>query len=72
MLLPPDVLLVFRSKTSYQVIRVHDDVDERVDDTEEGRMAIWERETVILQNRSTAIRLATSRAPFKSIEEKIN
>ncbi len=37
-LLPPDVLLVFRAHGGDHVIEVHEDVDERVEKTEERRV----------------------------------
>ena len=36
MLLPPNVFLVFRSHGGQEVVSVHDDVNHRVDETEEG------------------------------------
>ena len=37
--LPPDELGVLRSHGGHHVVKVHDDVDERVEQTEEGRVA---------------------------------
>lgn len=41
-LFPPEVLLHMRPKRCQHVIRVHENVDQSVDDTEEGRMTAGE------------------------------
>ena len=38
-LLPPNVLLVLRTHGSHHVVKVHDNVDESVEQTEKGRVA---------------------------------
>lgn len=42
-LLPPDVLLVFRAHRRHHVVKVHDNVNERVQHGEEGAVATCER-----------------------------
>jgi len=39
MLFPPEILLISRSKCSHHIIKVHDDVDERIEKAKEGGMA---------------------------------
>lgn len=40
-LLPPEVFLVLGSEAGDQIVRVHDDVDEGVDNTKESAVAAW-------------------------------
>jgi hypothetical protein len=40
-LLPPQVLLVLGSKCGDQVVRVHDDVDKSVQESEESGVTAW-------------------------------
>ena len=40
-LLPPQVLLVLRSQRRHQVVRIHDDVHERVEEAEERGVTAW-------------------------------
>lgn len=42
-LLPPDVLLVFRTHRSHHVVEVHHDVDERVQKSKERAVTTWRK-----------------------------
>lgn len=59
MFLPPEVLLILRPEGRQEVVRVHNNVDERINHSQQGSMAacskkakikIW-REIQILKNR---------------------